>query len=188
MSKIDSGDTRQRYALSRNGLTSHRSVRSERRRSRPRDLEHLPARGRAVLGWGDSSRTLVDIGRFDTWSGQSTSLHRGVISSSNNERGSGSVSCDHELTHWGCRGKPTLLLLGLVAGAFVHDRRSALSVAAIVVVLAISWGIVVGVAAGDLEPVVGGAALGLGNLVVGALVTASIGGVVRRIGTPTTSN
>ena len=98
----------------------------------------------------------------------------------------GCVSCGHELTHWGCPVIPTLLLLGLVVGAFVHDPRSALRGASILVVVAISWGIVVGVAAGDLGIMLGGAALGLGNLVVGALVAASIGSVVRRVGAPTT--
>lgn len=70
---------------------------------------------------------------------------------------------------------PTLLLLGLVVGAFVHERRSATVVAA----AAMSWGIMVGVAAGELSTVFGGAALGFGNLVAGAGIAGSIRSIFR---------
>ena len=83
---------------------------------------------------------------------------------------------------------PALLLVGLAIGAFVHDPRSAGRATAIVVVGASVWGVVIGVADGDLETLVAAAALGLGNLIVGALIAASIRGFAHRAGSSTTTS
>lgn len=83
---------------------------------------------------------------------------------------------------------PTLLAVGLVFGAFVHDRRSAVLVATVVVVVSVAWGVTVGVADGQLATVFGGAALGVGNLAVGVPVAASIRRIAHRVNAPTTSN
>lgn len=82
---------------------------------------------------------------------------------------------------------PTLLLVGFVLGAFVHDRRSAWRVTAVVVVGACVWGIAIGVADGDLKTMFAAVALGLGNLIVGALISASIRGFAQRASSPSTS-
>jgi hypothetical protein len=68
---------------------------------------------------------------------------------------------------------PTLLVLGLVLGSFVHDRRSAVLAATVVVAVSMVWGITVGLADDQLATMFGGPALGVGNLAVGVLVAPS---------------
>lgn len=83
---------------------------------------------------------------------------------------------------------PTLLVLGLLLGAFVHDRTSASRVSAAVLVFAIAWGIVIGIADDDLSTAVGGAAVGLANLAAGSLAAAALRSLARRIIAPTTAS
>ena len=65
---------------------------------------------------------------------------------------------------------PTMLLVGLVLGALVHDDRSHRRSVMLGAGASVTWGIVVGVGASSLGAVVGGTALGLVNVIVGALV------------------
>jgi hypothetical protein len=78
---------------------------------------------------------------------------------------------------------PTLLLTGLVIGLLVHDLRSLRAGAAAGVVLALAWGIVVGVVAASAVTGVAGTALGAANVAAGAIagiVLRAIGDGVRR--------
>ena len=83
---------------------------------------------------------------------------------------------------------PALLVLGLVLGAFAHDRGSEMLAATVVVAVSMAWGITVGVADDQLASMVGGAALGVGNLTLGVLVAASVRNIAHRVNAPTTSN
>lgn len=67
---------------------------------------------------------------------------------------------------------PTLLLIGLVLGAFVRDQRTAKIASAVVVVFAILWGAVIGIAEADPSTGAGAAAIGLANLAFAALLAA----------------
>lgn len=68
---------------------------------------------------------------------------------------------------------PTLLLVGLVGGAFVHDRTSLIRCSKLCVAAAVLWGAAVGVAAETITTFLGGAALALANLVFGAVFAAA---------------
>jgi hypothetical protein len=68
----------------------------------------------------------------------------------------------------------TMLLVGLVIGAFVHGRASVVRSAIIGVVISMLWGVVVGVADGSIGTFVVGAALALANVFVGAAPSACV--------------
>lgn len=84
---------------------------------------------------------------------------------------------------------PPLLFVGLVAGVFIRRRRSLRRVVAGCVVVALMFGLGVGMSDGDLGLVAGAAALVLANLTIGSLVGAAIGAALgslsRRGGAPT---
>jgi hypothetical protein len=69
---------------------------------------------------------------------------------------------------------PTLLLVGLVVGLFVHDRSSLVRSSLLGLTAALLWGLGAGVANGSIKTFVGGAVLALANLVVGAGFAASL--------------
>ena len=100
----------------------------------------------------------------------------------------GPLSCDHVPADRCGPVIPALLVLGLVLGAFVHDRGSEMLAATVVVAVSMAWGITVGVADDQLASMVGGAALGVGNLTLGVLVAASVRNIAHRVNAPTTSN
>ena len=74
---------------------------------------------------------------------------------------------------------PALLLIGLVLGGFVHDRRGALIAGVVAIALSLGWGTLIGVADGAVATAVAASLLGFANLLVGATVTASIRLVAR---------
>lgn len=76
---------------------------------------------------------------------------------------------------------PTQILAGLIAGAFMRDRRSVRLPSAYGVALSVLWGIVVGIGESSGVVFVGGFFLALANFVVGAVVSAGICGGFRRI-------
>jgi hypothetical protein len=65
---------------------------------------------------------------------------------------------------------PTLLLVGFAVGILVHDRVSLRRSIAVGAAVSVLWGVVVGVADASTTTAVGGTALGLANVVVGAAV------------------
>ncbi len=69
---------------------------------------------------------------------------------------------------------PTLLLVGLVIGLFVHDRTSLVRSSLLGLTAALLWGLGVGVANGSIKTFVGGTVLALANLLVGAAFPASL--------------
>ena len=69
---------------------------------------------------------------------------------------------------------PTLLLVGLVGGAFVHDRATVVRSAVVGTVVSLLWGVGVGVADGSTETFVSGAALALANVLVGTALSACV--------------
>lgn len=73
---------------------------------------------------------------------------------------------------------PTLLLVGLAVGLFVHDRSSLVRSSLLGLTAALLWGLGVGVANGS-KTFVGGAVLALANLVVGAAFPASLRNIWR---------
>jgi len=73
---------------------------------------------------------------------------------------------------------PNLLLVGLVAGAFVHDRTSLVRWAAVGGAASALWGIAVGVTAGSIATFWGGTALGMANFLVGSAPSAGLRGVI----------
>jgi hypothetical protein len=66
---------------------------------------------------------------------------------------------------------PTVLLVGLAVGILIHDRVSLRRSIAVGAAVSVLWG-VVGVADASAATAVGGAALGLANVVIGAAVGA----------------
>ncbi len=74
---------------------------------------------------------------------------------------------------------PTLLLVGLVVGAFVRDRATVVRSAVIGAVVSLLWGVGVGVADGSIETFVGGAVVALANVLAGISLSAG----VRRVAT-----
>jgi hypothetical protein len=77
---------------------------------------------------------------------------------------------------------PTLLLVGLGVGVLIHDPASLRRSLAVAAALSLLWGVVVGVAAANALTAVGGTALGLANVVVGAAVGAAVGATWRAAG------
>ena len=69
---------------------------------------------------------------------------------------------------------PTLLLVGLVVGALVHDRASFVWCSTVLVVLAFAWGIVVGAADAAVSTFVGGTAIAFANLATAASISALV--------------
>jgi len=69
---------------------------------------------------------------------------------------------------------PTLLLVGLVVGAFVHDRASLVRSAAVDAAVSVLWGVGVGLANGSIATFFGGVVLAVANVVVGTTVSASV--------------
>jgi hypothetical protein len=65
---------------------------------------------------------------------------------------------------------PTMLLVGLVIGALVHDDRSLTRSFMLGAGASVLWGVVVGVGASSPLVAVGGTAFGLVNVAAGALV------------------
>jgi hypothetical protein len=76
---------------------------------------------------------------------------------------------------------PTMLLVGLVVGAFVHDDRSLNRSFILGAGASVLWGFVVGVATSSLLNVVGGTAFGLVNVAAGAFVGWGLRSVFRVI-------
>jgi hypothetical protein len=74
---------------------------------------------------------------------------------------------------------PTMLLVGLVVGGFVYDRRSLTRSCIIGAVASLLWGILVGVGAMSLLAAVGGTFLGVVNVAAGAVVGSSLGTACR---------
>jgi predicted Co/Zn/Cd cation transporter (cation efflux family) len=68
---------------------------------------------------------------------------------------------------------PTLLLVGLVVGAFVHDRASFVRSAALGAAVSVLWGIGVGLADGSIATFFGGVVFAVANVVVGTVLSAS---------------
>lgn len=64
---------------------------------------------------------------------------------------------------------PTMMLVGFVVGALVHDDRSLVRSLILGVGSSVLWGIVVAVGASSLIVFVGGTGLGLANVAVGAV-------------------
>lgn len=75
---------------------------------------------------------------------------------------------------------PTLLLVGLVIGAFIHDRTSLLRSAAIGAAASTCWGIGVGMSNGSIATFVGGVALALANVLVGSALSGCLRGLGRQ--------
>lgn len=73
---------------------------------------------------------------------------------------------------------PILLLVGLFAGAFVHDRTSLVRWAAIGAAASTLWGVAVGVTAGSVPTFWEGMALGMANFLVGSAPSAGLRGVI----------
>jgi hypothetical protein len=69
---------------------------------------------------------------------------------------------------------PTLLLVGLVVGAFVHDRISLVRCAGIGIAASTLWGIGVGVAEASIATFFAGAALALANVLAGTALSACL--------------
>ena len=69
---------------------------------------------------------------------------------------------------------PTLLVVAVVLGLSVPDRASLWRSVAVGAVLAVVWGIVVGVGDTSATTAAGGAALGLANVVVGVAAGAAV--------------
>ena len=69
---------------------------------------------------------------------------------------------------------PTLLLVGLVVGAFVHDRATVMRAAVIGAVISLLWGVGVGVADDSIETVVGGTVVALANVLVGTALSVCV--------------
>ena len=69
---------------------------------------------------------------------------------------------------------PTVLLIGMAIGAFVHDRATFVRSAVIGAVVSVLWGVVVGVADGSVATFVGGAALALAIVFVGSDLSACV--------------
>lgn len=67
---------------------------------------------------------------------------------------------------------PTLLLVGLVVGAFVHDRPSSGRSVVVAVAVSLLWGVGVGVSNRSPATFVGGTGLAFANVVIGAVVAA----------------
>lgn len=76
---------------------------------------------------------------------------------------------------------PTLLLLGLVMGAFVHDRRSLVRTSVLGMTAAVLWGVGVGVMDGSVKTFLGGSVLALANLLVGAAISTSLRNISRLV-------
>jgi hypothetical protein len=76
---------------------------------------------------------------------------------------------------------PTMLLVGLAVGALVHDARTLHRSLMLGAGVSVLWGIVVGLGASSLIVVVGGTALGLANVAVGALVGWGLRSTLRAI-------
>jgi hypothetical protein len=74
---------------------------------------------------------------------------------------------------------PTLILVGLVLGAFVHGRESFASCSVLGVVISLLWG--VGVADASVSTFVGATALAVVNLLVGAAVSTSLQNISRNV-------
>jgi hypothetical protein len=74
---------------------------------------------------------------------------------------------------------PTLLLVSLVVGLFVHDRTSIVRSSLLGLTAALLWGLGVGVANGSINTFVGGAVLALANVVVGAAFPAALRNIWR---------
>ncbi|MBT5138361.1 MAG: hypothetical protein HOH36_06245 [Acidimicrobiaceae bacterium] len=76
---------------------------------------------------------------------------------------------------------PTHLLAGLIAGVFMRDQPSTRLALTFGGVLAVLWGVVVGIGALSPAVFVGGFLLGVANFAVGAMV--SLGGTTlfRRV-------
>jgi hypothetical protein len=72
---------------------------------------------------------------------------------------------------------PTMLLVGLVLGALVHDRASLERSLLATVVACLLWGVVVGVADGSLATFAGGTVIALANVAVGG----AAGAAARRL-------
>ena len=81
---------------------------------------------------------------------------------------------------------PTLLIVGVVLGVLVHDTRSLKRSTALTAAVAVAWGLLVGMDAGP-GVAVGGTALGLGNLAVGAIAGWAGHGVARAVRSTTAS-
>ncbi len=69
---------------------------------------------------------------------------------------------------------PTLLLIGLVVGAFIHDRASLVRSAAVDAAVSVLWGIGVGLADGSIATFFGGVLFAVANVVVGTVLSASV--------------
>ena len=76
---------------------------------------------------------------------------------------------------------PTMLLVGLIIGALVHDDRSLHRSAVLAAAASVMWGLVVGIGSSSLGTVVFGTILGMINVFVGALVGWGLGATVRAI-------
>lgn len=74
---------------------------------------------------------------------------------------------------------PTLLLVGLVVGAFVHDRASLVRSATIGAAVSVLWGVGVGVADGSIATFLGGVAFAVANVVAGTVLSASVRRLAR---------
>jgi predicted Co/Zn/Cd cation transporter (cation efflux family) len=87
-----------------------------------------------------------------------------------------------------CRGSdhviPTAPLAGLIAGGLIGERRTLMRSVVVVVVVPLRWGIIVGVAASSIAVIVGGTALALANVAVGALVGSGVRALLRAAGRP----
>jgi hypothetical protein len=75
---------------------------------------------------------------------------------------------------------PTLLVVGFALGAVAHGRHRAW-VAVAGLAAAVAWGVAVGVGDGSAVTGMGGAALALLNLAVGAVAGAAAGRVGRTV-------
>ena len=84
---------------------------------------------------------------------------------------------------------PTLLLVGVVAGVFVHDRASLARSATIGAAVSVLWGVAVGTADGSIATFFSGVVFAVANVVAGTVLSASVRRLARvAIGTRHTTS
>ncbi|HET6951648.1 MAG TPA: hypothetical protein VFI47_14800 [Acidimicrobiales bacterium] len=84
---------------------------------------------------------------------------------------------------------PTLLLVGVVVGAFVHDRASLARSATIGAAVSVLWGVAVGMADGSIATFFGGVVFAVANVVAGTVLSASVRRLARQaVGTRHTTS
>lgn len=84
---------------------------------------------------------------------------------------------------------PTLLLVGVVVGAFVHDRASLARSATIGAAVSVLWGVALGIADSSIATFFGGVVFAVANAVAGTALSASVRRMAREaVGTRHTTS